>query len=426
MATVHAERDAPAELRFLQGLIERLETTCPRRESTSADEFRAQELLGDELAALGLEVQSQPFRFSRSLYAVLALHYGLATLASAFYLWQPWLAAALHLLVAGSYVADCHYRGFWLRRLLPFRPARNIVARLPALGTIERRIVFIAHADAAPTGWMFHPSFLKLAHRPWPDALCLLRKQMLASIVSLLLLATLGVVRATTGYWFPWLYYGFTLGALIPFVLLMQIVLTNRTVPGANDNLTGCAAVVLLADRLGERRPANTEFVFVLSACEEAGRGGSWALMRQMRGEWDPRITTILGLDTLSGGSLRYHVEGELAPCWPSPELLRHVATTAEGDDRFGQVTPYHAPAGATDVAPFLWHGYDGLCLTRISPASDLPPHYHIPADTAANIAPQDVREAVDFAEALAGVIAQRAVVPSAPPSRPAPASRAR
>jgi acetylornithine deacetylase/succinyl-diaminopimelate desuccinylase-like protein len=396
-----------SETTFLHALIERLEEECPRRESTSADEERAQDILGDELAAIGLDVEKFSFRYSRSLYSVLALHYAIATLGSAFYLWQPLIGAALHLFVALAYLLDCHYRGFILRYCVPWGTSHNIVARLPATsGVTRRRIVFVGHADAAPTGWMFAPQFLRHVHKPWPNSLYLLRKQMLGSTLALLLLATLGVIRATTGYWFPYMYYGFTLASLIPLILLLQIVWTNRTVPGANDNLSGCAAVVLLADRFATQPLPDTECVFVITGCEEAGRGGAWALEQQMRGVWDPKTTTIIGLDTLSGGKLRYHIEGEILPIWPSKELVQAIDTVAEDDERFAGISPYHAPAGATDIAPFVCKGYDGACITRIDPNNDLPPNYHTPADNIENLNASDVRDAVDFAERLARTIA--------------------
>lgn len=390
-----------ADAQFVAELITRLETDCPKRESASADELRTQEILGDELAARGLDVELHPFRYSPSLYAVLALHFAIATLGSACYLSYPWVGAVLHALVAISYALDAHYRGFWLRRWLPWRTSHNLVATRTPDEEIRRRVVMIAHADAAPTGWMFSPSFLKLAHTAWPNKLCLLRKQMLGSMLALALLTSMDITIATTGYWFPLAYAGFTLASLIPLVLMLQIVLTNRTVPGANDNLSGCAAVVLLAERFSERPVPNTELVFVVTGCEEAGRGGAWTLERQMRGKWDPQTTLILGLDTLSGGPLRYHIEGEMLPIWPTKELQQAVAQVAAADERYGPMQPYHAPAGATDVAPFVWRGYDGLCVTRINPQSDIPPNYHVPSDCAANIDADDVVTAVDFAEAL-------------------------
>lgn len=402
VAPVRERPSAEADVALLEEVVVRLEAECPRRESASAEELHAQEILGDELAARGLEVELFPFRYSPSLYLVLVVHYGVAMLGSALYLWQPWLAATLHLLAAVSYALDCHYRGFWLRRCVPWRTSHNLTARIPAAAAPRKRIVLIAHADAAPTGWMFSPTFLKFVHAPWPNSACLLRKQMLASTAALLLLMTLDIIRATTGYWFPWMYYGFTLGSVIPFILLAQIAWFNRTVPGANDNLTGCAALVLLAERFTARPLPGVELVFVATGCEEAGRGGAWTLERKMRGIWNPQTTTIIGLDTLSGGQLRYHVEGEMIPLFPTRHLRDRIAEVAATDERFAGVAPYHAPAGATDVAPFVCRGYDGLCVTRINPQSDIPSDYHVPSDHSANLNYGEVLAAVDFAEQLA------------------------
>lgn len=420
-----ASAESAAESAFLEDLIARIEVECPRRASASAAEHHAQEILGDEFAARGLEVEERAFRFSKNLYAVLALHCAIATLGSACYLWQPLIGAALHGFAAIAYVVDCHYRGYWLRRLVPWGTSHNLIARIPTDDDIQQRIVLVAHADAAPTGWMFHPSFLKLVHAPWPNKFCLLRKQMLASTLALCLLALLDVTRHLTGYWFPFLYYGLTLGSLIPLVLLTQILVKNRIVPGANDNLSGCAALVVMADRLMMRPLPNTEVVFVVTGCEEAGRGGAWTLEREMRGVWDPKTTTIIGLDTLSGGDLRYHVEGEILPIYPSQRLQTAVKEVADSDARFSDIAPYHAPAGATDVAPFIWKGYDGMCVTRIHPRTDIPPNYHVLSDTAANINGDDIRDAVDFTEMLVRRLASSEVqVVMAARQAPAPPAR--
>jgi hypothetical protein len=248
---------------------------------------------------------------------------------------------------------------------------------------------------------MFHPRFLHRAHVAWPNWLCLLRKQMFLALLSLLILFALDIIRATTGYWRPGLHIGLTFAFVVTLVLLLQIVLTNRTVPGANDNLTGCIALVALAERMEAAKPDDVELVFVVTGCEESGRGGSWALWRAMHKHWTRENTLVLGLDTLSGGVLRYHIEGEILPIWPARNLRQCIATVAASDDRFAGMTPYHAPAGATDVAPFVCHGYQGLCLVSVDPHSDLPRDYHVPADDLQNINFRHVANAVDFAEKL-------------------------
>ena len=386
----------------LRELVARVEADHPTRQSTSPGEYGAQQALAEELAARNLEVEELPFRFSRSLYAVLALHYAVVVIASLLLFWQPLSSAALHLFAGLSYFLDCHYRGFWLRRCLPFRRSQNIVARWTPAGPIRRRIVFLAHADAAPTGWLFEPGFLRWVLVRWPNSLAVLKKQMLLWMISLAILVALDLVYATTGYFRPRLFIGMTLGSLLPLVLMLQIVWNKRIVPGANDNLTGCAAVVALADRLRGRTPDDVEIVYAITGCEESGRGGAWALCRAMKNHWSPNDTTIIGLDTLSGGDLVYHVEGEIIPRFPPRDMLDCAQEVADADQRFRTFRAFHAPAGATDAAPFLWSGFPAICLVRIDPRADIPQNYHLLSDTHDNVDFHDVSDAVDFAEALA------------------------
>lgn len=394
LATLH-DRD------LLRECIAQIETDCPRRGSTSADELRAQQLLEERFLEFGLRIAWQSFPFSTCLYAVMALHFAVAVAGSVCYLWLPWLGAALHLLAAVSYVLDCHYRGFWLRRWLPWRTSQNLVATSPARGAVRRRLVLIGHADAAPTGWMFQPGFLRSTHVRWPAWLALARKHMLAAVLSWCVLAGLDVTIALSGYWFPWMYFGLTVGSIVPLVLMLQISLTRRIVRGANDNLTGCAATLLLAKRLMQDQPDDVELVFVITGCEESGRGGAAHLAQSMRRQWNTQNTTVIGLDTLSGGELRYHVEGELVPL-PPPQWLRETLESVSHDGREAPaIRPYHAPAGATDAAPFAWRGYPAVCITRIDPASDLPQNYHVPADNIENLDIDEVYDATRYAEEL-------------------------
>lgn len=397
---------AETEPSVLRRLIRRLERQCPRRGSASPDERRAQEILAKEFAARGLAIRWQTFRASTNLYGVIALHKAVVVLGSVLFVWWPIVGASLHLLAGVSYVLDCHYVAFLLRRLLPAGRSQNLIARLPAVGTTRRRVVLLAHADAAPTGWMFEPAFLRLIQRYAPRGVsagaAVLRKHMLAWLVSLAVLVGLATIRITTDWWwFPVWYVCLTLGSLVPLVLLVQVVLTNRIVPGANDNLSGCAALVLLADRLAASSPPDVEVVFVVTGCEESGRCGSLALARAMQEEWSRADTTFIVLDMLSGGELRYHVEGEVWPLWPSHKLARQLDRAAAGDDRFAGLRPYHAPAGATDAAPLLLGGYDAVCLSRIDKESDLPANYHAAADRSGNLNWDEILDAVYFTERL-------------------------
>ena len=142
---------------YTVGLIRRIVSECPKRKSTGLDERLAQEILQRELASQGLRTEFVPFRYNNSLYAVLALHFGLATLASAVYFFSPLSAFVLHLFTVVSYLGESTYSFSFLRRLLPKRNSQNLIATMPASGPTRLRVVLVGHADAAPTGWMFNP-----------------------------------------------------------------------------------------------------------------------------------------------------------------------------------------------------------------------------------------------------------------------------
>jgi hypothetical protein len=175
---------------YTRRLITRIVDECPQRSPASPGESRAQQILRDEMADSGGIPEFLPCRFSTSLYAVIALHFGLAALAGLLQAVSPAIALTLHLLVAVSYFGDSQKRFFLLRRLLPWRQSQNLMVTFPARKPLRRRIVLLAHADAAPTGWIFQSPLARLCREnlygPW---LRFVRKPMLIAMLVLLLVS---------------------------------------------------------------------------------------------------------------------------------------------------------------------------------------------------------------------------------------------
>jgi putative aminopeptidase FrvX len=194
---------------------------------------------------------------------------------------------------------------------------------------------------------------------------------------------------------------GLSIPGLLVFLLNLEIVLRNEIVPGANDNLSGCAGLALLANRLVATRPDDVELVFVIAGAEEAGTGGSRALAHQMRDEWSPSDTIVLGVDGLSGGELCYFHEGDIFPLPIAPWLRQQIEDLAASQPRFAQVAVHEMDVGATDAGPFQAAGYDAVCIGRVDRALGSPRHYHHPTDTPDNLDMDEVLEAVDFIELL-------------------------
>ena len=389
-----------------RAIIERVVREFPDRPPASEGERGAQEIFRDELEARGCHCEQLPFRFDTHLYRNLAVHFGVGLAGSAAFAVSPLTAFALHTLAGLSYAGDSSKKFFLLRRLWKFRPSQNLVATLPAVGQPRRRIVLIGHADAAYTGFIFRPEVVRalVGKKEGEHKAGLLSRPLRLATASQFALAGVDLAGFLMGpaRHLLWPAVGvLSIPSAIAFGTNMEIWLRSRVVPGANDNLSGCAALPLLAERLAEDKPSDVELVFVAVGCEEAGLGGSWALARQKRGEWDTDNTVVIGLDGLSGGRLSYFDEAEVIH-YPLPEWLEGVMQDVSGSEtRFADVARHYMGVGHTDAYPFKGVGYDAVTLGCVDPAVGSPAHYHVPDDTPDNLDYDQFALAVDYAEKL-------------------------
>lgn len=386
-------------------LLHWLASLAPTRLTGTDDERRVQQAITDRLTARGFVAKVTPFRFPRHIYGSLALHFGLGMVGCALAAYVPAAAAVLLCVVAGSYYAEAVHRRHVLRALWPKVDTQNAVLTHPASLPMRQRIVLLAHVDSAFTGLMFHPPVLKAIAAPPPRFLPFLRKQLFLPFAALLAAAALAAI-ATLVAVPSWSWLVLLLPMLPVVVLNAEIVLRNRVVPGAADNLSGCAAVITLAERWARAPVADVELVVAFTGAEEAGTGGAAHLARTAG--WDPASTVVLALDTLTNGELFLLEEGELAPVPQPPELVAAVHRAAA---ELGVPAPprYPVPAGATDALPFLVAGYRAIALTCIDPVQHAPRHYHHPHDTADRIDPAQLRASTELAATLIDVLAGRA-----------------
>ena len=404
--TVEAHPRAASEAAFALDFVARVLAEAPVRRPTSADERRAHELTRDAYKALGVGVALEPFRFNENLYATIALHMGAAVLGSLVAKRSPRLGFALHGIAALSYALDSSRKAFLLRRLFPFKDSQNVVATLPSVGPMRLRIVFVSHGDAAFTGFVFHPEFVRrFGSRGGP-----LGKPMQASTAAAALLAGIDLlsIAGASGRAIDWARRALTFAPLVAFALNADVTLRDRIVPGASDNLSGVAGGLLLAKRFLASPLPGVELVFVTTGCEEAGLGGAQALAESRDSAWSRTNTIVIAIDGLSGGALHTFREGEVFPI----EVPRHLDDAVDhvraSDPRFRDVTPYTIPVGGTDVVPFAKLGFDGISVGRIDPELHTPRNYHLPTDTLEHMDPAEIVESVDFVEALARELARR------------------
>lgn len=402
---MHQTTNIEAPERFIEQLITNIIAKCPRRKGTSEDERRAHELLANELEEQGLEVHAEAFSSNDSLSANLALHGAVTVLGTLLSAVFPLAGFLCHLTVGLSYVSEFTRRGLSLRRLLKWKPSQNTIATAQAAGAPELRVVFLAHADAALTGPMFDPAFIEFYSKGVLKKMNLLRRLLALTVYSQFVLAALDIAKLFLGpvsaFTIP-LEWALTLPSLFALLGNLPVAIKNKIVPGANDNLSGCAALPVLASRLVPKKPSNVELVFVVTGCEECSIGGAHALAKAKKGQWDPKKTVFIGLDGLSGQKLCFiESDGEFKER-PIPAWLRTVIEeTASKNPRYNEVEAFSVPVGGTDIGPVLARGFDGACLTCFDPKIGAPPDYHLPSDTPEKLDYEKIVFCIDFAEAL-------------------------
>lgn len=390
----------------------------PYRLTGTDGERGLQETCAKELESRGGTVEWHAFGFGRSIYQSLALHFGLATLGSVLALWWPLVGAGVHAVVALSYISESARKRPLLRWVLPRVRSQNAIVTFASRGPMKHRIVTLAHADAAYTGFLFNPAMVKMAAketknffgRAFRKGLALATFSLLAIAALEVLLffvpATLTVVRPVT-----WL---LAVPAIAAFLLNLDVVLRDQVVPAANDNLSGCVATLELARRLAGKLPDGIELVTVITGCEEAGAGGATNLARDFlaSGRWSTKNTTVLALDTFSGGDVRLLQEGELIARPLPPRLVALTAQVCRETPSLGEVSSYEIPSGATDAWPFLIAGFESMGITCIDPTLGAPRNYHLPSDTADNLDAAAFERSFLFTEKLvAALAAERAAL---------------
>ena len=180
----------------------------------------------------------------------------------------------------------------------------------------------------------------------------------------------------------------------------------NGAAPGADDDASGCAAVLEAARILSQHRLTHT-LRFVLFAGEEEWMRGSehYAAEAAERGDW---IEGVINLDMIGYESVppSDHVVEIHAGTRPDSIGLADalIQCTTAYDLR---LVPEKLTTDAVtycDQAPFWEHGYAGiLCIEDVQ---DFNPHYHTADDTLAHL---EVSLVSEFTRATVAVLAELA-----------------
>jgi Zn-dependent M28 family amino/carboxypeptidase len=169
---------------------------------------------------------------------------------------------------------------------------------------------------------------------------------------------------------------------------------------GANDNATGAAIVLSLAEQFAHEPLEQTEYWALCTGCEEATLSGIRAFLdkhgEELRDAW------FVDLECLGIGELRYITyEGMLKKYYSNPGLVRAAADAARAVGG-GKIVGMPLKSGYTETAIVVKRGFKGVTIMAFPEGADDIPHWHQTSDRIANIQPETVDKAFHYVAALA------------------------
>jgi Zn-dependent M28 family amino/carboxypeptidase len=191
------------------------------------------------------------------------------------------------------------------------------------------------------------------------------------------------------------------LGTLVSagYAAAMADIGARGVVPGANDNATGCAALVAVARALADDPPPDTRVTLLATGSEESFSEGMVAFGQRHFGSLPIESTTFISLDTFgSPHLLALEGEGFLGVFEYPKDLLALVANAARELDI--ELTPGLRTRANTDGVVPLRAGYPTVSLTSVDRFKQIP-HYHLPTDTPEHVQWCQVADAVRLSEAI-------------------------
>jgi hypothetical protein len=366
------------------------------RGSATAGEQEAAEWIAARLREAGLEPAIEEesahgsYWLPEALLSVIGVAGGALALRG-----RRGLGAAMGALAAAGIVDDCSGGPHTFRRLLAHRSTWNVVADAGDV-TAQETLVLVAHHDAANTGLVFDQRPVELMARLWPERHERAEQwpELFRAIAGGPALVSLGALLGLRG---P-VRAGMALAALSAAGFLQ--IGASPVVPGANDNLTGVAVLLALAQRLRERPVEGLRVVLLSTGSEESFMEGMRAFMRRHAPRLSPPHTRVVAVDTV--GSTAELVAAE------SEGMIVQTEYDAEIKDELSAAAAdagVHLRRGlrlsfASDALTAMRSGYRAAMLGSVNELK-VPSNYHKPTDTPQNVDYARVGEAVALCDAL-------------------------
>jgi hypothetical protein len=395
-----AEISSPALSADDRTLHEVIEALAPlSRRAGSEGEHRAACWIAERLQQAGCDTALEEERFLDGYAKELGSLAAASAVAGAAALTRPLRrpAAVAAALVAAA-IADDVSNGprLYRRAAAPSRTTWNVVGSCGDTDA-ERTLVVLAHHDAAPTGAIFDERALAWLGDHIPGIIERIDTSVPFwwALLSAPSLIALGAALSKR----PAIRIGIA-GSLIGTAALADVH-RRPVAPGANDNLTGVAVLVALAERLAAQPIVGVRVLLVSCGAEEVLQGGIHGFAARHFRSLDRERTWFLNVDTVGSPKLIL-IEGEGPVVMEDYHDRTFRDLIARAAERVGApLRRGMRSRSSTDAVIPNRAGYPTATIASIDRNKALS-NYHRMTDTPENVDYTTVAQALSLTEAVA------------------------
>lgn len=369
----------------------------PRAPGSEA-EFRAQKRLAKLVSKWSDKVEIEEFVVHRQAFMGFIPFTVLMAIISTFLFVFDKSLIAFILLILGAIPLVFEFVMYkkFLDPFFPGHTSHNVIARRAPREEIKKRIIFCGHSDSQyewTLNYKLGGNGMKAFLIPAVVGMIVL---IFLSLIRFIAMDIVGVSSEAAATFFKVLSYA--MFVFVPcYIGFLFFQNPFRSVPGANDNLSGCFVAMGVLKSLDEAgiRFKNTEVCVLFSGSEEAGLRGAKDYAKRHKDELtdDDIETVVIALDTFRDLSDLNIYDRDLSGTVKHNKHVKKLVKKA-GENCGLDLKYASVYIGASDAAAFTQQGVKATCFAAMDPTP--PRYYHTRLDNWDILVPEAIEKGLE------------------------------